>query len=79
MLGLPPSREVDFVIDLVLRVVPVFVAPYKMTPVELAELKKEVEDWLEKKFIRSSVSPWGVVILLVKKKYGSSMLCVDYR
>jgi len=54
-------------------------APYRMAPVELAELKKQIEDLLEKKFIRPSASPWGAPVLLVKKKDGSSRLCVDYR
>jgi len=54
-------------------------APYRMAPAELAELKKQIEDLLEKKFIRPSASPWGAPILLVKKKDDSSRLCVDYR
>ena len=57
VLGLPPSRDVDFTIDLVPR--PVSMAPYRMAPAELAELKKQIEDLLEKKFIRLSASPWG--------------------
>ncbi|WVZ26804.1 hypothetical protein V8G54_000096 (mitochondrion) [Vigna mungo] len=58
---------------------PVSVAAYRMAPAELAELKKQIEELLEKKFIRPSVSPWGAPVLLVKKKDGSSRLCVDYR
>ena len=50
-----------------------------MSPLELIELKKQVKKLLEKKFIRPSVSPWGVPILLVKKKDGGMRLCVDYR
>jgi len=50
-----------------------------MAPTELAELKKQIEDLLEKKFIWPSASPWGAPVLLVKKKDGSSRLCVDYR
>jgi len=72
---LPPSRDMDFTIDLIPRVGPVSMAPYQMAPRELAELKKHVEDLLEKKFIRPSASPWGALVLLVKKKH----LCVDYR
>ena len=53
--------------------------PYKMAPAELTELKKQIEDLLEKKFIRPSASPWGAPVLLVKKKDESSRLCVDYR
>jgi len=77
--GLPPSRDVDFTIDLVPRAGPVLMAPYRIAPTELAELKKQIEDLLEKKFIRTSASPWGAPELLVKKKDGSSKLCVDYR
>ena len=50
-----------------------------MDPSELAELKKQLEELLEKQFIRPSVSPWGAPVLLVKKKDGSFRLCVDYR
>jgi len=46
---------------------------------ELSELKKQLEDLLDKKFTRPSVSPWGASVLLVKKKDGSMRLCVDYR
>ena len=54
-------------------------APYRMSPSELFELKKQLEELLEKQFNRSSVSPWGAPVLLVKKKDGSFRLCVDYR
>jgi len=77
--GLPPSREVEFSIDLVPRTGPVSMAPYLMAPVELVELKKQIEDLMEKRFIRPSTSPWGAPVLLVKKKDESSRLCVDYR
>lgn len=54
-------------------------APYRMSSLELSELEKQLEDLLEKKFVRSSVSLWGVSMLLVNKKNGSMGLCVDYR
>jgi len=50
-----------------------------MAQAELAELKKQLEDLLEKQFIRPSVSPCGALVLLVKKKDGLSSLCIDYR
>ena len=50
-----------------------------MSPLELTELKKQIEELLEKKFIRPSASPWGALVLLVKKKDGGMRLCVDYR
>ncbi|XP_027912628.1 uncharacterized protein LOC114172230 [Vigna unguiculata] len=77
--GLPPRREVEFSIDLVPRAGPVSIAPYRMAPVELVELKKQIEGLLEKQLIRPSASPWGAPVLLVKKKDGGSRLCVDYR
>ncbi|XP_052724130.1 uncharacterized protein LOC128193964 [Vigna angularis] len=77
--GLPPPREVEFSIDLVSGAGPVSIAPYRMAPAELAELKKQIEELLEKQFIRPSASPWGAPVLLVKKKDGSSRLCIDYR
>lgn len=77
--GLPPKREVEFSIDLVPGAGPVSMGPYKMAPAELIELKKQIEDLLEKQFIRPSVSPWGAPVLLVKKKDGGTRLCVDYR
>ena len=55
--GLPPSRDVDFTIDLIPGAGPVSVAPYRMAPAELTELKKQIEDLLGKKFIRPSASP----------------------
>ncbi|XP_017428670.1 uncharacterized protein LOC108336715 [Vigna angularis] len=77
--GLPPQREVEFSIDLVLRAGPISISLYRMALAELAELKKQIEDFLEKQFIRSNVSPWGALMLLVKKKDGSFRLCIDYR
>ena len=77
--GLPSKREVEFSIDLVPGAGPVSMGPYRMAPAELIELKKQVEDLLEKRFIRPNVSPWGAPVLLVKKKDGGSRLCVDYR
>ncbi|XP_027927750.1 uncharacterized protein LOC114184632 [Vigna unguiculata] len=55
---LPPSRDVDFSIDLILGAGPVSMASYRMAPAELVELKKQNEDLLEKKFIKPSASPW---------------------
>jgi len=77
--GLPPKREIEFAINLIPEAGPVSISPYRMTPLELAELKKQLEDLLEKQFIRPSVSPWGALMLLVKKKDGLSRLCIDYR
>ncbi|PNX67478.1 cellular nucleic acid-binding protein [Trifolium pratense] len=75
----PPKREVEFTIDLVPGTSPISMAPYRMSASELNELKKQLEELLEKKFIRPSVSPWGAPVLLVMKKEGSMRLCIDYR
>ncbi|WJX12848.1 hypothetical protein P8452_03301 [Trifolium repens] len=75
----PPCREVEFFIDLQPGTGPISESAYRMAPAELVELKGQIEDLLEKGFIRPSVSPWGAPVLLVKKKDGKSRLCVDYR
>ncbi|XP_072087341.1 uncharacterized protein [Arachis hypogaea] len=74
-----PNREVEFVIELVPGAVPISITPYRMSPLEMAELKVYLEDLLGKHFIRPSVFPWGAPVLLVKKKDGSMRLRVDYR
>ncbi|KAL2250218.1 UNVERIFIED_CONTAM: Retrovirus-related Pol polyprotein from transposon [Sesamum indicum] len=77
--GLPPHREVDFEIDIIPGAAPISIAPYRMAPSELKELKKQLEELLDKGFIRPSISPWGAPVLFVKKKDGSMRFCVDYR
>ena len=77
--GLPPDREVEFSIELVPGTNPVSIAPYRMAPLELRELKVQLQDLLDKGFIRPSTSPWGAPVLFVKKKDGSLRMCVDYR
>ncbi|KAL0420529.1 UNVERIFIED_CONTAM: Transposon Tf2-11 polyprotein [Sesamum latifolium] len=66
--GLPPHREVDFAIETLPGVAPISIVPYRMAPVELQELKKQLEELLEKEFIQPSTSPWGAPVLFVKKK-----------
>nr|GFA60385.1 putative reverse transcriptase domain-containing protein [Tanacetum cinerariifolium] len=77
--GIPLVREVEFSIELISRVEPISKAPYRMAPIELKELKDQLQELLEQGFIRLSVSPWGVPVLYVKKKDGSIRLCIDYR
>ena len=79
ILGLPPDRAIEFVIELVQRTEPISIPPYIMAPVELKELKAQLEELLSKGFIRPSTSPWGASVLFVKKKDGSLWLCIDYR
>lgn len=71
--------EVEFAIDLVHDTSPVSMDPYNMYDSELSELKKKLEDLLEKKFVHPSVSSWGAPVLLVKKHDGSIRLCMNYQ
>ncbi|WVZ51765.1 hypothetical protein U9M48_002876 [Paspalum notatum var. saurae] len=78
--GLPPDRDVEFRIDLVPAMTPVSKRPYRMAPDELKELKTQLQEQLDKGFIRPSSSPWGCPALFVEKKdQGGKRLCVDYR
>ena len=77
--GLSPDREIEFSIDLIPGVEQVSKAPYRMAPVEMKELAKQLQELLDKAVIRPSVSPWGAPVLFVKKKDGSMRLCIDYR
>jgi hypothetical protein len=77
--GLPPERDVEFVIELKPGTAPVSRRSYRMPPNELAELKKQLQDLLEKGFIRPSSSPWGYPAIFVKKKDQTLWMCMDYR
>jgi len=77
--GLPPDRDIEFKIDLIPGTAPISRRPYRMPPNELAELKKQLQELLEKGLIRPSSSPWGCPALFVKKKDKSLRMCVDYR
>ncbi|WVZ97333.1 hypothetical protein U9M48_042880 [Paspalum notatum var. saurae] len=78
--GLPPDRDVEFSIELVPGTAHVSQRPYRMAPNELKELKVQLQDQLDKGFIRPSSSPWGCPALFVEKKdHGGKRLCVDYR
>ncbi|XP_070057149.1 uncharacterized protein [Nicotiana tomentosiformis] len=66
--GIPPVREIDFGIDVMPGTQPISILPYRMAPVELKELKEQLNDLLEKGFIRPSVSPWGAPVIFVRKK-----------
>ena len=76
---MPPYREIEFAIDVVQGATSASITPYQMALVELKELKLQLQELLEKGFIRLSVSPWGAPVLFVKKKDGTLRLCVDYR
>ena len=79
LIGLPPDRADPFTIELEPGTKPISKAPYRMAPAEMAELKKQLDELMEKGFVRPSSSPWGAPVLFVKKKDGSFRLCIDYR
>nr|GEZ82556.1 hypothetical protein [Tanacetum cinerariifolium] len=79
LLGLPPSRQVEFRIDLVSGAAPIARAPYRLAPSEMRELTVQLQELLEKGFICPSSSSWGAPVLFIKKKYGSFQMCIYYR
>ncbi|KAL5579180.1 hypothetical protein UlMin_011622 [Ulmus minor] len=77
--GIPPDREISFEIELLPGSAPVSKAPYRMAPAELKELQIQLQELLDKGFIRHSYSPWRAPVLFVKKKDGTLRMCIDYR
>ncbi|GKB36641.1 hypothetical protein Tco_0881583 [Tanacetum coccineum] len=75
--GLPPTRQVEFQIDLVPGAAPVARAPYRLAPPEMKKLSEQLKEPSDKGFIRPSSSPWGAPVLFVKKD-GSFHMCIDY-
>ncbi|GKA28472.1 putative reverse transcriptase domain-containing protein [Tanacetum coccineum] len=76
---LPPARQVEFQIDLVPSVAPVARAPCRLAQAEMQELSIQLQELSDKGFIRPSSSPWEALVLFVKKKDGSFLICIDYR
>ncbi|GJY22941.1 hypothetical protein Tco_0396599 [Tanacetum coccineum] len=79
LLGIPPTRQVEFQIDLIPGAAPVARAPYGLAPSEMKELSDQLKELSDKGFIRPSSSPWGASVLFVKKKDGSFWMCIDYQ
>ena len=75
--GMPPKREIYVTIDLVPGTAPSSKAPYRMAPAELSELKEQLQDLLDKSYIRHSASLWGALVLFVRKKDGSIKWCIN--
>ena len=75
---LPPDSEIEFCIDLVPGAQLVSIILYRMTLAESIELRKQLDELLEKGFIRSSTSPWRALVLFAKKADASLRLYVDY-
>nr|GEY07586.1 putative reverse transcriptase domain-containing protein [Tanacetum cinerariifolium] len=76
--GLPPTRQVEFQIDLVPGAAPVAREPYRLAPLELQELSTQLQELSDKGFLRPSSSPWGAPVLFFKKKDGSFQMCIDH-
>lgn len=77
--ALPPDQEIEFLIDVAPGTEPIMVTPYRMAPAKLRELKIQLQELLDKWFIRPSVSLWGAPILFVKKKDVAMILYINYR
>ena len=77
--GLPPHRDVDFGIELHPGIPPISMTPHRMAPVVLQELRVQLQELLDKGFIRPSTSPWGAPVLFAKKKDKTLRPCIDYR
>nr|ABA98765.1 retrotransposon protein, putative, Ty3-gypsy subclass [Oryza sativa Japonica Group] len=75
---MPPNREIEFRIDLAPGTAPIYKRPYRMAANELAEVKKQVDEQLQKGYIRPSTSPWGAPVIFVEKKDKTKRMSVDY-
>ena len=76
LLGLPPQRDVDFGIELHPGTSTISMTPHRMAPVELQELRVQLQGLLDKGFMKPSTSPWGAPVLFAKKKGKTLRLCV---
>jgi hypothetical protein len=77
--GMPPDCEIQFVVELVSGTAPIFKRPYRMAANQLDELKEQLQELLDKGYIRPSASPWGAPIIFVPKNDGTQRMCMDYR
>jgi hypothetical protein len=73
--GMPPERAIEFKIELQPGTAPIAKASYKMSPVEMKELKIQLQGLLDKGYIRPSTSPWGCSALPVEKKDRAAFMC----
>jgi hypothetical protein len=77
--GMPPDRDIEFMIELKPSTESIYKTRFRMTTPELAELKEHIMELLGRGFICPSSSPWGAPVIFVPKMDGTQMLCVDYR
>jgi hypothetical protein len=78
LLGMPPNRDIKFLIELLPGTPPISKRPYRMPVNELLELKKQIAELQAKGFIQASSSPWGAPVLFMEKKDGTQQMCIDY-
>ena len=76
--GIPIDREIEFSIDVLPEISPILKVPYRMALTELKELNEQLQELLDKGFIRPSASLWGAPVLFEKKNDGTMRLCIDY-
>jgi hypothetical protein len=79
LLGMPPERKVEFAIELIPGTASISKRAYRVSGPELVELKKQIDELLEKGYIRSTTSPWAAPELFVEKKDGTKRMCIDYK
>jgi hypothetical protein len=77
--GMPPDRDIEFLIELKPGTAPIHKTPYRTATPELAELKEHIKELLEKGFIHPSSSPWEAPVIFVLKQDGTQRFCMDYR
>ncbi|WVZ52060.1 hypothetical protein U9M48_003153, partial [Paspalum notatum var. saurae] len=77
--GMPPDREVEFLIELLPGTAPIAKRQYRVAPKEQELIKENIDELLGKGFIRPSSSPWAFPVLFVDKKDESRRMCMDYR
>jgi hypothetical protein len=79
LLGMSPERKIEFAIELIPDTAPISKRVYRVSGPELVELKKQIDELLEKDYIRPSTSPWAAPMLFMEKKDGTKRMCIDYR
>jgi hypothetical protein len=79
LLDMPPERKVEFAIELIPGTAPISKRAYRVSEPELVELKKQIDELLEKGYIIPSTSPWAAPVLFVEKKDGMKRMCIGYR
>jgi hypothetical protein len=77
--GMPPERKVEFAIELIPGTAPISKRAYRVSGPELVELKKKIDELLEKGYIRPNTLPCTALVLFVEKKDGTKRMCIDYQ